>query len=334
MTVAIVLVAVFATAIAAHELAHVAAARAVGHDIFEIQIGAGPQWTTRVGAVDIGVGLLPLGGHVQTGARDAHGYRWRAAVIAVSGVTANLALAGVGAAIGSAPMVGFNAVAVAANLWPGRRQRTGEPSSDGRVLLDLVRNDRDAIAEERSGWFCVQAMRAREAGRLDDARRLVEAGEGAAGPTRALLAVAGVIAFEQRRFADVVAAYAPLIDHPEVAVPARAGFAADAAWAASLSDDPRLRALAHPWAAFAHRLRPRLARRRMILALAQVDAYAPADALATLRGMDDVMADAVRVLALVASGDPGGAVAHFDARVRDGLDADHPLRQRAEAALR
>ena len=333
MTAVVVLVVVVVTAVAAHELAHVAATRAVGHDIFEIQIGTGPEWRTRIGAVDVGIGLLPLGGHVQTGSRDADGYRWRAAVIAVSGVAANLALAGFGTVLGSAPMVGFNAVAVVANLWPGRRQRTGEPSSDGRVLLDLVRGDADAIAEERSGWFCVQAMRAREDGRLDDARRLVEAGEAMVGPTRALLAVAGVLAFEQRRFDDVVAAYAPLIDHPEVAVPARAGFAADAAWAASLSDDPRLRALAHPWAAFAHRLRPRLARRRMILALAQVDAGAPGDALATLGDLDDPSADAVRVLALAAAGDAAGAREHFDHRVRERLDPDHPLRQRAASAV-
>ena len=331
---AAVVLAVVVTAVVAHELAHVVASRAVGHDIFEIQVGTGPQWTARVGSVDLGVGLLPLGGHVQTGARTADGYRWRSAVIALSGVAANVVLAGVGAAAGSAPMVGFNLVAAGANLWPGRRQRTGEPASDGRLLLDLLLGDDDAIAEDRSGWFCVHAMRAREAGRLDEARRWVEEGERVAGPTRALLAVAGVVAFDDRRFDDVVAAYAPLIDHERVAVPARAGFAADAAWAASLSRDPDLRRLAHPWAAFAHRLRPRLPRRRMILALAQVDAGRPGDALATLGRLDDPAADAVRVLALAADGDVDAARAHFGARVAGRLDPDHPLRPRVEIVVR
>lgn len=264
----LVVTLVVVTAVVAHELAHVVAGRAVGHDIFEVQIGTGPQWSFRLGSVDLGVGLLPLGGHVQTGCRSGDGFRWRSAVVAGSGVVANLALAALGTAIGNESMVGFNVVAVAANLWPGRRRRMGDASSDGRVLLDLLLGDADAIAEERSGWFSVQAMRAREAGDLEAARRFVDEGIATAGETRALLAVAGVIAFEQRRFADVVHAYAPLIDDDRVAVTGRAGFAADAALAAMRSGDPELSRLALPWAAFAHRVRPS-DRRRDILAEAE-----------------------------------------------------------------
>ena len=264
----LVVAVVVVTAVVAHELAHVAAGRAVGHDIFEIQIGTGPQWSRRVGSVDVGVGLLPLGGHVQTGSRSGDGFRWRSAVVAGSGVVANLALAGAGMAIDNESMVGFNVVAVAANLWPGRRRRMGDASSDGRILLDLARGDADAIAEERSGWFSVQAMRARETGDLVAARRFVDEGVAAAGETRALLAVAGVVAFEQRRFADVVHAYAPLIDDDRVAVTGRAGFAADAALAAIRSGDPDLARLALPWAAFALRVRPS-ERRQQILAEAE-----------------------------------------------------------------
>lgn len=333
MSALLIVLVVVVTAVVAHELAHVAATRAVGHDIFEIQIGGGPQWRFRLGQIDVGIGAVPLGGHVQTGARHGDGFRWRSAVVAASGVVANVVLAGVGMGLGSASMVGFNVVAVAANLWPGRGRQLGEASSDGRVLFDLVRNDADAIAEERSGWFCVQAMRAREAGDLERAQDLVDDGVAAAGRTRALLAVTGVVAFEQRRFADVVAAYAELIDDPRVAVATSAGFAADAAWAASLSDDPELRPLALPWAKFAHRVRPRLARRRLILALAEVDARCPDDALARLDGHDDPSSSAVRALALVGCGRHAEAEALFDRCVIGGLDPDHPLRQRAAAAL-
>lgn len=151
------LVVVVVAAIVVHELAHVVATRAVGHEIFEIQIGGGPQWSFRLGTIDVGIGLFPLGGHVQTGARSGAGFRWRSAVVAASGVTANLALAGVGVVTGISALAGFNLLAVAVNLWPGGRRRLGAASSDGRVLLDLLRHDRDAMAEERSGWFCMRA---------------------------------------------------------------------------------------------------------------------------------------------------------------------------------
>ena len=328
--VALVVVVV---AIVVHELAHVAATRAVGHEIFEIQIGGGPQWSFRMGTVAVNIGAIPLGGHVQTGARSGDGFRWRTAVVAGAGVAANAVLVAVGIAVDLAPMVVFNGLAVVANLWPGRRRRLGEASSDGRLLLDLARGDEDAIAEERSGWHCMQAMRARDAGRVDDARRQVELGRAELGDTRALLAVAGVVAFEQRRFADVVDAYAPLIDDDHVTVSGRAGFAADAAWSASLSGDPDLREFAEPWAAFALAARPGVARRRVVLALAQVDAGDPASAVQTLGDLDDPTAEAVRVLAWAALGEIGRAQEGF-VRISGRLDGDHPLLARAEAAVR
>ena len=262
------LLAVVVVAVVVHELAHVAAARAVGHDVFEIQIGTGPRWAHRVGTVDVAVGLLPLGGHVQSGSRTGEGFRWRSAVVGGSGVAANLALAGAGALAGADGLVSLNLLVAVANLWPGGRRRMGEGSTDGRRLLDLARGDLDAIAEERSGWYSVRALRAREVGDLDGARRLVEEGVERCGETRALLAVAGVVAFEQERYRDVVDAYAPLIDDDRVAVAGRAGFAADAALAALRSGDADLAGFALPWAEFAHRVR-RSERRRMILAEAE-----------------------------------------------------------------
>lgn len=329
---ALVLGVVFA-GIVAHELAHVAATRAVGHEIFEIQIGGGPLWRFRAGTIDVGIGVIPLGGHVQTGARSGDGFRWRSGVVAISGVAANLALAGIGLLTGFAFLAGFNLVAVIANLWPGGRRRLGVASSDGRLLLDLLRDDEDAIAEERSGWFCMRAMRARDAGDLVAAAGFVEQGVAEAGETRALLAVAGVVAFEQRRFEEVVHAYAALIGDDRVSIPGRAGFAADAAWAALLTDDPELRALAEPWAAFARRVRPHAPRRRMIHALAQVEAGRPAEALETLASLDDASASAVRVLALAGTASVDDARAVYDERVANAMEPDHPLAVRAAAAV-
>lgn len=329
----ILVLAALTIAVAGHELAHLAAARLVGHEVFEIQIGTGPAWRTAVGSVDVKVGLIPLGGHVQTGARDLDGFRWRSATVAGAGVAANAALLVVGVATGFAALVTFNVLAIVGNLWPGRRRRLGDPSSDGRTLLDLLRADADAIAEEQSAWFCVQADRARRDGRLDDGASLVVEGEDAVGATRALLAVSGVVAFEQRRFGDVVDAYAQLIDDDRVTVAGRAGFAADAAWAASLSDDQGFRAMAEPWAAFARAVRPSAPRRRIVHALALVDAGRLDEAIDAIEGVDDPSADAIRVLALAESGDLAAARALHETAVDPTFSPDHPLVQRVRERL-
>lgn len=329
----IALFVVVAVSVAIHELAHLAAARIVGHDVFEIQIGAGPSWASRIGDVDVRFGLVPIGGHVQTGARHGEGFVWRSACVAGSGVVANLALAAIGVAAGIGPLVVFNVLAIAANLWPGGRRRLGAASSDGRTLFDLVRGDTDAIAEEKSAWFCVEAERARDEGRLDDAQDVVDDGFATVGPTRALLAVSGVVAFEQRRFADVVDAYAQLIDDDRVTVAGRAGFAADAAWSASLSDDHSFRHLAEPWAAFARAVRPNVPRRRIVHALALLDAGEPDSALDAIDGVDDPSADAIRVLVLLGQGDRAAARALYDAAVGPSFSPDHPLVERVVDAL-
>lgn len=322
-----------AIAVVAHELAHLVAARLVGHRVFELHIGVGPSWVTRVGDVDVTVGMVPIGGHVQTGAPDLAGFRWRSAVVAGAGVVANAVLLGVGVVTGFAALVTFNVLAIAGNLWPGRRRRLGDATSDGRTLLDLLRGDADAIAEEKSAWFCVAAERARAEGRLDDAAALVDRGTEAVGPTRALLAVRGVVAFEQRRFGDVVDAYAQLIDDERVTVAGRAGFAADAAWSASISPDPRFRHLAEPWAAFARAVRPNATRRRVVHALALVDADRPDDALDVIDGVVDPAAAAIRVLAQLRLGRRRDAVAHWTAEARAQLSADHPLHVRVETEI-
>lgn len=327
------MVGALAIAVVAHELAHLVGARAVGHQVFEIHVGVGPAFAERVGDVDVRIGLLPLGGHVQTGARDHDGFRWRSAVVAGAGVVANLVLLGIAAATGYAELATFNVLAIGFNLWPGGRRMLGRPSSDGRTLLDLLRRDDVAMSEERSAWYCVEAGRAHEAGDLDRAVELVEQGMDVVGPSRALLAVRGVLAFEQRRFGDVVDAYAHLIDDDRVTVQARAGFAADAAWAAALSDDVRLRALAEPWADFARQARPGVARRRIIHGLTLVDAGHPDRAVESVAGIDGALADAVRVLAFVASDDRAAAEDLHRARVEGELDAGHPLRLRVEDAL-
>jgi hypothetical protein len=328
----LVLVALF-VAVVGHEVAHLVAARLVGHEVFEIHIGVGPAFAERIGGVDVRVGLLPLGGHVQTGARDDDGFRWRSAVVAGSGVVANVVLLGIAVTTGYGALATFNVLAIGFNLWPGGRRVLGRPSSDGRTLLDLLRRDEDAMAEERSAWFCVEAGRAREDGDLDRAVDLVEEGIETVGPTRALLAVRGVLAFEQQRFVDVVDAYAHLIDDARVTVPARAGFAADAAWAASLSEDPELRRLAEPWAGFARAARPGVERRRIIHGLALVDAGRPDDAVDAVARLGDPLADAVRVLALASSGDRVAARDLYVTRIDGAIAPDHPLRRRVEDAL-
>lgn len=330
----ILVLAAVTIAVAGHELAHLAAARLVGHEVFEIQIGTGPAWSATLGTVEVRVGLVPLGGHVQTGAPTLAGFRWRSAIVAGAGVAANIFLLAVGVSTGFAALVTFNVLAIVGNLWPGRRRRLGDPSSDGRTLLDLLRDDADAIAEEQSAWFCVQAERARADGRLEDAATFVADGEAAVGPTRALLAVSGVVAFEQRRFTDVVDAYAQLIDDERVTVAGRAGFAADAAWAASLSDDDRFRAMAEPWAAFARAVRPSAPRRRIVHALALVDAGHPDRAVDVIDGVDDPSADAIRVLALAESGDIEAARALHETAVDPTFSPDHPLVQRVRDRLR
>ncbi len=329
----VALAAVVLVTIVVHELAHLVAARAVGHQVFEVQIGGGPLWHRRIGDVDVRLAPLPIGGHVQTGSRSGDGFRWRSAVVAGAGVAANGVLVVVGLVTAVPFLAGFNLIAIVVNLWPGGRRRLGEPSSDGRLLLDLARGDADAIAEERSGWFSVQALRAQDAGDLDAAHRIVDEGLAAAGETRALLAVAGLVAFQQRRFVDVVDAYAPLIGDDRVTVAGRAGFAADAAWAASLSDQPELRRLAEPWAALARRFRPRNERRRVVHALGLVDAGRPDEALDALTGIDDESADAVRVLALLAAGDVDDARELHATSVEGRFEPDHPLARRVGAEL-
>lgn len=329
----IALAVALVVAVAAHELAHLAAARLVGHEVFELQIGAGPSWDTRIGELDVRFGLVPIGGHVQTGASSMDGFRWRSAVVAGAGVVANLALLAIGLATGFAALVTFNFLALVGNLWPGRRRRLGEPTSDGRTIVDLVRGDADAIAEERSAWFCVQAERSRESGQIDAAADHVERGFEVVGATRALLATSGLVAFEQRRFADVVDAYAQLIDDDRVTVSGRAGFAADAAWSASLSGDPELRRLAEPWAAFARAARPNVRRRRIVHALALVDVGRPDEALDAIAGIDDPSADAIRALVLVESGDRGAARTLYDTAIGPSFSPDHPLVERLVDAL-
>ncbi len=327
------LVVVLVTSVAVHELAHLLAARSVGHRVFEIQIGVGPSWAERVGDVDVRFGLVPIGGHVQTGSVDLAGFRWRSAIVAGAGVAANALLLVVGTIFAWPTVVLFNFAAIVANLWPGRRRRLGEPSSDGRTLFDLLRGDVDAIAEEKSAWFCVEADRARSEGRLDDAHTVVDEGFETVGPTRALLAVSGVVAFEQRRFSDVVDAYIQLIDDDRVTVSGRAGFAADAAWSASLSDDHSFRHLAEPWAAFARAVRPNVPRRRIVHALALLDAGDPEKALDAIDGVDDPSADAIRVLVLLEQDDPAAARALYDVAVGPSFSPDHPLVERVVDAL-
>lgn len=315
---------VLAVTITAHELAHLLVARAVGHTVFEIQIGGGVIWTRRFGDVDVRLGPFPIGGHVQTGARDFAGYRWKAALVALAGVGANAVLVVVGIWF-FPPLIALNVLAIAVNLWPGRQRKMGEPSSDGRAALDLTRGDVDAIAEERSAWFSVQALRARDARDLDRARSIIEDGVAELGETRALLAVQGVIAFEQQRFEDVVHSYAPLIDDNRVTVLGRAGFAADAAWSASLSTDPELRRLALPWAQLGVGVRPKDAHRRCALALAQFDAGEFDAAAQSLVGCDGAVPAAIRSMIGWALGDRSSDVT---AAVLGGLAADHPLSRR------
>ncbi len=329
----LVVLVVLAVSVAVHEVAHLGVARLVGHDVFEIQIGAGPSWSDRIGSTDVRFGLVPIGGHVQTGARSMVGFRWRSAAVAGAGVVANLGLLVVGLVLALPALQLFNFAAIVANVWPGRRRRLGQPSSDGRTLLDLARGDADAITEEQSAWFCVEAERARASGHLDRATALVDEGFATIGPTRALLAVSGVVAFEQRRFGDVVDAYAQLIDDDRVTVAGRAGFAADAAWAASLSDDPSFRHLAEPWAGFARAVRPHVARRRIVHALALVDAGDPHAALDAIDGVDDPSADAIRVLVLAGSGDRDAARALYDSTVGPSFSPDHPLVERVVEAI-
>lgn len=327
------LLLVLVVSIVAHEAAHAAAARAVGHELFEIQIGAGPITSFRLGSVDVRLGPVPLGGSVQTGARTLDGFRWRAAVVAGAGAGANLILAVAGLALGSAPMVAFNVIAVAANLWPGRRSALGVSASDGRVLLDLSRNDHDAIAEEQSGWWSAQAMRLHDADDIDGAVAVNEEGIDIVGPTRALLAIRGVLAFTQQRFDDAVAAYAELIDDERVSVTSRAGFAADAAFAAGLADDDRWRSVALPWAALARAAAPRDRRRRLIHGLALAHTGDVDATLEAIDGLDDAQAHGVAVIAFAAAGDRVAATERYRVQVEGRLDADHPLTRRVRAAL-
>ncbi len=331
--IVLVLVAVVVVAIAAHEGAHAAATRLVGHELFEVQIGAGPITGFTAGTVRVRVGPLPIGGSVQTGSPDPRGFRWRTACIAAAGPSANLVLAGACAVAGIGPGVVFNLVAAGANLWPGSRRRLGEPASDGRVLVDVVRGDPSAMAEERATWWAATALRQREAGQDAAARATVEAGLREVGPAPSLLVVAGLLAFAEQRFTDAVQAYAPLIDDEAVTVQARAGVAADAAWAASLSDDPELRRLAAPWALLGVRVAPRDSHRRMVHALALVDAGDPAGSLQAMEGIDGPVAAGVRTVALAAAGRRAEAAVHRDAEVSGRLASDHPVLARVTEAL-
>ncbi len=329
----LLLLGVLVVAVVGHEAAHALAARAVGHTLFEVQVGAGPITSFRIGDVDVRIGPVPVGGSVQTGSPEAGGFRWRTAVVAAAGPAVNVVLAVACLALGLRVGVAFNVVAAAANLWPGRRPSYGEPTSDGRVLLDLLRGDEDAVAAERSAWWAARAVRARDEGRLDDAAAIVAEGVAALGETRALLATAGAVAFARQRFAEVVDAYVELIDDERVSIPSRAAFAADAAWAACLSGDPAMGALARPWADLGVRLAPRDRRRRIIRGLALVDGDDPAAGLVEVDDIDDPSAHAVAAVALAALGRGEDAEARARADVVGALAPDHPLLGRVRAAV-
>lgn len=334
MTIIQVLVVV-AVSVAAHELAHALAARLLGFRIFEVWIGAGPALRRRIGETDLALAVIPLGGHVVAGGRPGPGFARRAAAVAGAGALANLALAAVGAIIGSSLLVVFNLVAAASNLWPGVRSAVGATASDGRVVFDLVRGDEHRLLEEQSTWWAVPARRAVDADDLDTASHLVEEGIAAIGPARSLRSIRAAVAFRQRRFAAAVDDFAVLIGDEALSETVRGRVAADAAWSASLSGDPSLAGLALPWADFARRLAPRDPRRRVVHALALVDAGRPDAALAALPDLPgDPSVAAVASLAHLDRGDANALATSVAAMTDvDGLAPDHPLRQRVEAAL-
>lgn len=335
----VVVAMVVAASVVAHEAAHAVAARAVGFRIFEFHIGVGPAVRRRFGPTDVAVSVLPIGGHVVAGGPSTSEFRWRAGFVAMAGSAANLALAGLGAIVGVRALVVFNLIAAASNLWPGRRAAVGESASDGRVALDLLRGDGDRILEEQSTWWAVPARRAFDAGDLDAAAGLVDDGIAAVGQARALRSIRAAVSFLRRDLHAAVDDFATLISDPALSETARGRVAADAAWAASLSGDDDLAPLALPWAEFARRLAPRDVRRRVIHGLALVDAGRAGDALAVLPDLPrDPSVAAVSVLARLGDAPSGGGgeraidSALVVVRGVDGLAADHPRRQRVEAA--
>lgn len=319
---------VVVVAIVAHEVAHAVVATAVGHEVSAVQVGVLTVARFRLAGIDVELGALPLGGSVQTGmpgpVHDDDGFRWRTALVAAAGPATNGALALASAAVGLGPAVVFNVIAAVVNLWPGIRRPVQGSGSDGRVILEMVIGRPDLVADERSGWWVARAAALRELGDTDAAAEVVADGIAQVGRTRPLLAMSGLLAFAQRRFRDVVDAYVDLIDDPVLPVELRAAFAADAAWAASLSRDRTLAPSAEPWAALGASV-GRDARRTVIHALALVGADRPQEARTLLVGRDDPLAVAVDALALAALGFVDDARTQIRERVQGRLDDDHPL---------
>jgi len=89
---ALVVVGVLAS-VAAHELGHLLAARAVGVSASEYFVGFGPRlWSTRREGVEYGVKAIPAGGYVRLVDEDVAA-PWRKAVIALAGPAVNLSVA-------------------------------------------------------------------------------------------------------------------------------------------------------------------------------------------------------------------------------------------------
>jgi membrane-associated protease RseP (regulator of RpoE activity) len=89
---AVVVLGILAS-VAAHELGHLLAARAVGIGAQEYFVGFGPRlWSTRRNGVEYGVKAIPAGGYVKLVDEDVAA-PWRKAVIAMAGPAVNLGLA-------------------------------------------------------------------------------------------------------------------------------------------------------------------------------------------------------------------------------------------------
>ncbi len=90
---AALVVAAVLGSIAAHELAHLLAARAVGVGSKEFFVGFGPRlWSIERGGTEWGIKAIPAGGYVKL--VDEHDAApWRKTVIALAGPMANLAIA-------------------------------------------------------------------------------------------------------------------------------------------------------------------------------------------------------------------------------------------------
>jgi tetratricopeptide (TPR) repeat protein len=161
-----------------HEAGHAVASLLLGHQVYEIRIGAGPALRLNVGRTRILIGAIPVSGHVASGSANALGFRWRQLVIIAAGPATNALMFGVGVLYLPSNLLRefaiVNAFLLINNLLPfSQRTPLGPQANDGLALVRTLFDPDAELEEQRVGITAVEAQRLVELGDRDGASAVV-----------------------------------------------------------------------------------------------------------------------------------------------------------------